>query len=107
METILLESLANGTEFRFRQLQRSAVKAADQASPPHPADMVRIQIWRLQQAYKSKSREGYKVNLAIIKLFDNLCVMLIWNISANTWQNANRFPWRTLKTNQIQFFKKC
>ncbi len=52
-----MDSLANGTELRFRQLQRSAVNAADQASPPHPADMVRIQIWHLQQAYKSKSRE--------------------------------------------------
>ncbi len=75
METILLESLANGMELRFRQLQRSAVNAADQASPPHPADMVRIQIWRLQQAYKSKPREGYKVNLAIITIFVNLCAM--------------------------------
>ncbi len=106
METILLESLANGTELRFRQLQRSAVNAADQASPYHPADMVRIQIWHLQQAYKSKSRDGYNVNLAINKFFVNFGAVYIWNISASTWQNANRFLWRTKKTHLIQFLKK-
>ncbi len=52
--TIFLESLANSTELRFRQLQLSTEKAEDQASPLDPADMVRIQIWRLQHSEPSK-----------------------------------------------------
>ncbi len=42
--------------------QLSTVNAADQASPHHPADTVRIQIWRLQQRPNFKAAQKNRCN---------------------------------------------